>query len=164
MDGKDQAAALYGQETANETISTDEARDLFGQDRSEDELHRACVQWADVQSAALPELKALFHPPNGGARSAAAGARMKAMGARAGIPDLCLPIVRPVTWTNGDEVPAGALWVELKSAEGRLRDTQRTWRARLLKHQHCWTLCRRLEDFRVAVTDYISGDYRQESF
>jgi hypothetical protein len=151
-------------ETANDTLSTDEIQELTGQSMSEDELHKACVQWADAQAAAVPELNALFHPPNGGARSAAAGARMKAMGARAGIPDLCLPIVRPVTWTNGDQVPAGALWIELKSESGRLRDNQREWQARLVKHQHCWTLARSLDAFREAVMDYIRGEWEQEAF
>jgi hypothetical protein len=162
MDGKDQAQALYGgPENATEQMSHTEARDLFGQSQSEDELHRACVQWADAQAGAMPELNALFHPPNGGARDGRTGARMKALGAKAGVPDLVLPIVRPVTWRNGERIPAGGLWIELKSQSGRLRDTQKTWRARLLKHQHCWILCRTLEAFQAAVTDYIAGDFEQ---
>lgn len=150
-------------EKATDTISTDEAQEHFEGSMSEDELHRACVQWADAQSAGIPELKGLFHPPNGGHRDARTGARMKEMGAKAGVPDLCLPIVRPVVWTNGDVIPAGALWVELKSPEGRLRDSQRVWRDRLIEHDHCWTLCRSLEGFRTAAIDYIDGDYRQQS-
>lgn len=161
MNGKDQAAALYGGDTANETISTDEAQDLFDGNVSEDELHRACVRWADAQSGALPELKALFHPPNGGHRDARTGARMKELGAKAGVPDLCLPIVRPVTWTNEDQLAAGALWIELKSQSGRLRDSQKEWRARLMKHGHAWILVRTLDAFRAVVTDYLAGDYRQ---
>jgi len=162
MDGKKAASQMYGgPEKATDTISTGEAQDLFDGNVSEDDLHRGCIQWADAQSGALPELKALFHPPNGGHRDARTGARMKELGAKAGVPDLCLPVVRPVTWTNGDEVPAGSLWIELKSPDGRLRDTQEKWRARLLKHQHAWTLCRSLDGFRAAVTDYIAGDYTQ---
>ena len=162
MDGKDQAAALYGGESANDTLTTDEAQDLFDGNVSEDDLHRGCVRWADAQAGALPELNALFHPPNGGHRDARTGARMKELGAKAGVPDLCLPIVRPVTWTNGDRQAAGALWIELKSPNGRLRDSQKEWRARLMKHQHAWTLCRSLEGFRAAVTDYLAGDYVQD--
>jgi hypothetical protein len=163
LDGREAASLLYGgPETANDTMSSSEAQDLFDGSQSEDELHRACVQWADAQSAAVPELKALFHPPNGGHRDARTGARMKEMGAKAGVPDLCLPIVRPVVWKNGDVIPAGGLWVELKSENGRLRDSQRVWRDRLLEHDHCWTLCRSLDAFRAAVTDYIAGDFRQE--
>jgi hypothetical protein len=165
MDGRDAAEAMYGEpEKATSTMSADKAQDLFDHNRSEEELHRACVRWADAQSGALPELDALFHPPNGGARTAKEGARMKKMGVKAGVPDLCLPIVRPVTWTNGTEVAAGALWVELKSESGRLRDTQRRWRARLMKHQHCYVVCRSLGDFQAAVTDYIAGDFAQETF
>jgi hypothetical protein len=149
------------QREATDTISAEEAREELGQSMSEDELHKGCVKWADAQAAAVPELEALFHPPNGGARSAAAGARMKEMGARAGIPDICLPIVRPVIWMNGDHVPAGALWIELKSQDGRLRDNQCEWRARLLKHQHCWTLVRSLGGFREAVMAYIRGEWEQ---
>ena len=149
-------------EKATETISTDEAQEHFQGSISEDELHRGCVQWADAQSGAIPELQALFHPPNGGHRDARTGARMKELGAKAGVPDLCLPIVRPVVWRNGDVIPAGGLWIELKSQKGHLRDTQKKWRARLLKHDHCWTLARSLDAFRAAVMDYIQGDYRQQ--
>jgi len=163
MDGKDAAEAMYGgSEKAADTMSVEEVQDLFDHNRSEEELHRACVRWADAQSGALPELDALFHPPNGGARTAKEGARMKKMGVKPGVPDLCLPIVRPVVWKNGDVIPAGGLWIELKSENGRLRDSQRVWRDRLLEHDHCWTLCRSLDAFRAAVTDYIAGDFRQE--
>jgi hypothetical protein len=159
MDGKDQAAALYGgPEHATDTISHTEARDLFGQSRSEDEIHRACVQWADAQSGAMPELNALFHPPNGGARDGRTGARMKALGAKAGVPDLCLPVVKPIL-EDGQKRSAGALWIELKSQSGRLRDTQKTWRDRLLEHGHAWALCRSLPDFQVCITDYVAGDF-----
>jgi len=162
-DGKDAAEALYGgPEKATDTISPSEAQEHLQGSMSEDELHRACVQWADAQSGAIPELEALFHPPNGGHRDARTGARMKELGAKAGVPDLCLPIVRPVIWTNGTEVAAGALWVELKSESGQLRDTQKEWRTRLMKHQHCYIVCRSLDVFRAAVTDYIEGDYRQQ--
>lgn len=151
-------------DSANQTVSAEEARTMLGQSMSEDDLHKACVQWADAQSAALPELKALFHPPNGGHRDARTGARMKRMGAKAGVPDLCLPVVRPVTWRNGDEIPAGGLWIELKSPDGRLRDSQAKWRARLVKHHHCWTLCRSLDGFQQAVTAYLDGTFTQETF
>jgi len=164
MDGSDAAEAMYGgPEKATDTMSADEAQDLFGYNRTEEELHRACVRWADAQSGALPELDALFHPPNGGARTAKEGARMKKMGVKAGVPDLCLPIVRPAIWTSGKEVAAGALWIELKSESGRLRNTQKKWRARLMKHQHCYVVCRTLDAFQAAVTDYIAGDFAQET-
>jgi hypothetical protein len=161
MDGKDQAAALYGGETANETIDAEEARTLSGNDLSEEELHKGCVQWARAQSGALPELDALLHVPNGGKMPRGSAGKLKGMGMRKGVPDLLLPVPRPVTWTNGDRQAAGALWIELKSQSGRLRDSQKEWRARLMKHGHAWTLVRTLDAFRAAVTDYLAGDYRQ---
>jgi len=65
-------------------------------------------------------------------------------------------------WTDGDEGPAGALWIELKSESGRLRDSQRQWRTRLVKNRHAWTLCRSLDAFTAAVRAYVEGEHVQE--
>lgn len=160
IDGADAARMLYGQPGDDpeppERMDAEDARTLFNQSTTEDDVHRACIRWATAQAGAVPELRTLFHIPNGGARDAKTGARLKRLGTKPGVPDLCLPVVRDVQTGDGTRT-AGALWIELKSPTGRLRDSQRTWRDRLRAHGHAWTLCRSLNDFAGAVTAYLDG-------
>lgn len=62
----------------------------------------------------------LFHVPNGGVRSKAAGAKFKCMGVKAGVSDLILPVPRG---------PYGSLFVELKTDKprGKVSKNQNAW-------------------------------------
>ena len=51
-------------------------------------------QWAAVKSAAWPELKHMFHVPNGEQRDARTGARLKRMGVKRGVSDILLLVPR----------------------------------------------------------------------
>ena len=53
--------------------------------RPEEALHRAVAQFLN---SALPPDAVWFHVPNGGARSKAEAGVLKAMGVRAGVPDI----------------------------------------------------------------------------
>lgn len=77
----------------------------------------AVVQWwaYACKGYGLPEF-ALMAYPSGGMRHKATAGKMKAMGARRGIPDLLLPVAR------GD---CHGLAIEMKSQEGRTSDAQR---------------------------------------
>src|SRR5258708_28878848 len=52
------------------------------------------VRWTYLRPvrSVLPELAWLFHPANGGKRSAFVGAQMKALGVKRGVLDLLLPV------------------------------------------------------------------------
>lgn len=77
------------------------------------------MNWAAMQSGKYPELKLLYHVPNGGSRNKAEAGRLRAEGVKAGVPDLCLP------------VPRGGyhgLYIELKRQRGgRASDNQVEW-------------------------------------
>ena len=76
------AAALYAPDGAiPEKPTRKKARDIEGP------IHKAILAWLRV---ALPksECSEPWHTPNGGARSAIEGKKMKDMGTMAGIPDL----------------------------------------------------------------------------
>jgi hypothetical protein len=71
----------------------------------------------------VPELALLFHVPNGGARDYTVGAKLKAAGVRAGVPDLILPVAR-----QGYH----GLAIELKRIKGGyLEPTQHWWHEQL---------------------------------
>lgn len=86
----------------------------------EDDMQIALFDWARrlENRPGCTSLRWLFHPPNGGARSATTGARLKRMGVRRGVPDVVLPV------SNAAYV---GLAGELKAAKGRLTPEQSEW-------------------------------------
>lgn len=84
--------------------------------RSEDTEQAAVISWAQWQQNRNPELKLLYHCPNGGSRNKAEAAKLKQMGVLAGVPDLHLPVPKGIY---------SGLYIEMKYGEGRLEKTQR---------------------------------------
>ena len=75
-----------------------------------------------------------FHVPNGGKRDAVAGAKLKAMGALPGVPDLYL------AWEGH------TLWIELKAPKGTVREPQRTFAHRAINIGHDVHICRSVDE------------------
>lgn len=84
----------------------------------EEQLQRDCHSWNEAHITTYPLLEWMFHTPNGGKRTASEGGRLKAMGVKAGVPDLMLPF--PSDYYAG-------VAIELKSPTGQLTDNQRKW-------------------------------------
>jgi hypothetical protein len=87
----------------------------------------ALFRWVALMEPTCPDLALFFHVPNesGNAdreQGQLRGARRKAAGVRAGVPDNLLPVAR--------QGYAG-LALELKTATGTLRPAQRAWHTRL---------------------------------
>lgn len=75
-------------------------------------------QWAALQACMMPDLKWLYHVPNGGKRDAATAARLKAAGVKPGVPDIAL------------DVPRGGyhgLRIELKYGKNKPTPRQQEW-------------------------------------
>lgn len=87
----------------------------------EDEMQAAVIAWADSQEH--PALKWLMHTPNGGYRSPATAARMKALGQRPGVPDLLL------YWHDWDGQAARyvGLAIEMKRKPNKPTAEQLAW-------------------------------------
>lgn len=78
-------------------------------------LHRSVIQLLQFNGT---RGLIYYHCPNGEHRSKRTGARLKAMGVRPGVADICLVL------------PGGtAAFLELKSAKGRTSTEQRVFRA-----------------------------------
>ena len=90
---------------------------------TEGEEQALLFSWAAMSLRKYPELRLLFHIPNGGKRGKAEAARFKAEGVKAGVPDLFLPVARG---------KYHGLFIELKRYKGgRLSEFQRSWLLRL---------------------------------
>lgn len=118
---------------------TDELlRRTAGRRYPEDKLQRAIVEYLDWS---LPDDAVVFAVPNGGKRHAREAARMKGLGVKAGIPDLC------IVWRGK------ALFIEVKAIRGVLAQEQR---AMIHKLEYCGSLvwvARSVEQVELVLRD-----------
>ena len=115
---------------------------------SESEEGIAFIRWCRRAEKRYPELKALYHIPNGGARAVQTGARLKKEGVRAGMPEYCLPVPR------GDY---GALYLELKRLDGGVLSEKQQGMISLLKnHGNQAVVCAGWEAAKNAVIEYLA--------
>jgi hypothetical protein len=102
------------------------------------------VQRASLAAPRIPALRLLYAVPNGGDRHPVVAAKLKREGAKAGIPDLHLPVAR-----NGHI----GLWVEMKRRRPRVTKTKGVqWsETRPTPEQLEWIAALRTEGHRVEV-------------
>ncbi len=106
----------------------------------------ALFQWAKMVEGAYPELRRMFHVPNGGKRDRVTAARMKAEGVKPGVPDIMLP------------VPRGkyhGLWIELKADGGKPSKDQLDWMDYLNSVGYCALLCYGWQTAREEIELYL---------
>jgi hypothetical protein len=108
----------------------------------------ALISWANARAKLHPELRLLYHVPNGGSRNIREAANLKRAGVRAGVPDLHLPVAR------GEY---HGLWLELKSPTGRTSDAQRDWHAALRDEGHRVEVCTDWIAARDILIAYLSS-------
>jgi len=134
-------------------MDLDEYKDAR-EDASEEEIHKALIEWAGYKEAEMPALRLLHHVPNGGKMPPGSAGKLKGMGMRRGVPDLVLP------------VPRGSyhgLYLELKSPSGRVRATQRWWLQALAEEGYGVEVAYRLDDAIEAVEEYLAGEHERRA-
>jgi hypothetical protein len=111
-------------------------------------------QWLFAKARELeaewPDLKWLYAVPNGATTGKREGARLKAEGLKAGVPDLCLPVARG-RWHG--------LYVEMKRQNGTVRDlspAQRRWLAALERQGYLSVWKAGHEAALAAILEYLS--------
>lgn len=123
---------------------------------SEDSHQTALFCWANLNLIQYPQLRWLYHCPNGGFRDKITGARLKAMGAKRGIPDLHL------VWAVGNYK---ALIIELKKVEEKKQynslagcsDEQIEWLAHYRSQGYKTSVCYGWESARDTIVNYLEG-------
>lgn len=104
------------------------------------------MQWAAVQSGKYPELKLLYHIPNGGKRNASEAAHLKRQGVKAGVPDLFLPAAR---------MGYHGLYVELKVGRNKPTELQLQWQRDLTEQGYLSVICYGWEQAALAIKNYL---------
>ncbi len=93
-------------------------------------------QWARMHQVEWPELRLLYHIPNGGSRHRLEAIHLKQQGVRAGVPDLCLPVPRggchslyiEMKRVKGGSVSQEQLgWLDALKAEGNMAVVCHGW-------------------------------------
>jgi VRR-NUC domain-containing protein len=106
--------------------------------RSEEQLHRAVVDLLRIYENR--DLLAFCHVGNSEWRHKATGGRLKAMGLRAGVPDL-------LVWADGGR----GFGVELKAGAGKLSPAQTFWHATLKALGHRVYVVRSLDEMEAVL-------------
>lgn len=104
-------------------------------------------RWAKLFEPVHPELKLMYHVPNEGKRSYAAGRRLVAEGLKSGVPDICLPVAR-----GGYH----GLYIELKRLRGgKLTEDQRDWLDALNDEGYMTTMCKGWQAASEVILRYL---------
>ena len=112
----------------------------------EHDIQVQLFKWAGLMSCQYPELKGMFAIPNGGLRTAVTGARLKAEGAKSGVPDIFLPAPR---------VGSAGLFVEMKRKEGVESANQKDWRLFLTAQGYTSVVCFSFDEAVSAILEHL---------
>lgn len=105
-------------------------------------------RWAYMMSNSHPDLKLMYHVPNGGSRNKIEAAKLKAQGVKSGVPDICLPV--PKNGYNG-------LYIELKRRKGgTVSKEQREWIVALNKQGYLAEVCKGFDEAVEVIERYLN--------
>lgn len=113
---------------------------------------KALFCWAALNMNDYPELKYMYHIPNGGFRNLKEAANLKAAGVKMGVPDIHLPLCRK---------NYAGLFIELKRPEsvgkkrGTVRQEQDDWREYLNNNNYLAIVCYGWQDAVKVLKGYL---------
>ncbi len=115
--------------------------------RSEDTEQVMVMQWAQYNESRYPELKWLHHCPNGGSRNRLEAIKLKQMGVKAGVADLCLPYPKGIYC---------GLYIEMKYGSNRQQDTQKEFLKDMAAAGHFVATCYSAELAISVIAEYLN--------
>lgn len=114
--------------------------------RSEDTEQIAVIQWSQYNMNRHPELKWLHHCPNGGSRNRNEAVKLKQMGVKAGVSDLCLPYPKGIYC---------GLYIEMKFGDNRQQATQKEFLKDMAEAGHFAATCYSAEEAISVIKEYV---------
>lgn len=114
---------------------------------TEAQEQKALIEWAKWNEKQHPELKLLYHCPNGGTRNKLEAANLKRQGVKAGVPDLFLPVPR-----NNKS----GLFLEMKVGRNKCTDNQKKWIRALMEQNYEVKICYSCEEAIQIIKKYLN--------
>lgn len=121
--------------------------------RSEATEQERLISWASWQQNRFPELKLLFHIPNGGSRNTLEAANLKRQGVKAGVPDLFLPVAKGTYH---------GLFIEMKWGKNTVTDKQDEWLHDLTVQGYKAAVCYGADEAIEIITNYLTNGGQPE--
>lgn len=115
--------------------------------RSEDTEQIRVMDWAASAECRYPELKWLHHVPNGGARNSGEAIKLKRMGVKRGISDLCLPIAHG---------RYHGLYIEMKYGRNVTTQEQREFLLDMKEADHLVAVCHDAQSAIDLIERYVT--------
>ena len=106
----------------------------------------ALFQWAAMQDNKYPELKLMYHIPNGGQRNIVTATRLKREGVKSGVPDIFLPVVKKCY---------SGLYIEMKAIKGKTSKNQIEWIENLKFQGYAVVVCYGWEEAKRVIERYL---------
>lgn len=120
---------------------------------SEDEEQEKLFDWAKLYECRYPELRALFHIPNGGLRDVRVAKKLKRQGVKPGVSDLFL------------SAPKGqyhGLYIEMKIKGNHATDKQIEWLRLVKDYGYATAICYGYQEARNTILKYLSLNDKKE--
>ena len=114
---------------------------------TEEQEQITLFNWAAMMNYKYPELRYMYHVPNGGYRNKAEAGRFRAQGVKSGVPDIVLPVAR-----GGYH----GLYIEMKVGKNTTSDSQEWWIEHLRKQGYKVAVCYGWEEAAAELTEYLS--------
>lgn len=109
----------------------------------------AVISWFRLQYKQYASY--LFAIPNGGKRHIVEAVKFKRSGVISGVPDLFLMI--PMNGYHG-------LWIEMKSADGRVSDSQKQFMGAATLMGYPSVVCYGFEEAKNEITNYLQNKFK----
>lgn len=121
--------------------------------RSEETEQIVLMNWAKLNEDQYPELKWMFHVPNGGTRNRREAVALKQMGVKSGVSDLIL--LTPKGKYAG-------LIIEMKYGSNTLQENQREFLQTQMKNGYCCAVCYSAELAKELIKAYLNLNWTGE--
>ena len=115
--------------------------------RSEATEQEIVINWCEYNSPRHPELKLIYHVPNGGSRNQLEAANLKRQGVKAGVPDLNLPVA-----LHGFH----GLYIEMKFGKNKTTEKQKWWLEQLQQQGYKTAVCYGADEAIDTIKEYLN--------
>ena len=127
-------------------MTPEEYKKLLSRSIVEDTEQIHLMRWCVFMETRWPELKTIYHIPNEGKRGISNGAKLKEMGMKPGMPDICLPVPR---------CGFAALYIEMKRVGRKPSKNQLERIKDLIDAGNCCAICEGADAAIEVITAYM---------